>query len=228
MLADEIRQLVHTKRVSGVTRCGRVARGWVRGIAMATWAMTNDNAAILTTVNAAVLVIGAVRYTQLMRKLTSARVEQDRERQAALGLLIEGKRSGSEPSMAALLALKKQRHVIQEQLPVLLATTVWFAICVMLVRAQVDILEWAGTAEASGAAPQLARDCFYVTAGSLTALVFEGFISAFSAGLKEQRRDRRAFEQQYTKQERRELRRQARDAHLPPPPPPPSPDDAAS
>ncbi|MFJ3477311.1 hypothetical protein [Streptomyces microflavus] len=174
--------------------------------------MSNDNVAVLTTLNAAVLVIGTVQYTHMLRRAHEANHALTRERNVTRARLIDAMRQGVEPPAADLLVLRN-RWVRQAIAPGLLSL-LWFVICFMLLSSQLAMLRWIGTADA-GPAPELARLCYLTTSGAIIVLVGEGFLASTARFLAERRKIRRDFWEQYSGQQREDLRAAIRAARPP-------------
>ncbi|MYS05852.1 hypothetical protein GTW71_05225 [Streptomyces sp. SID6041] len=174
--------------------------------------MSNDNVAVLTTLNAAVLVIGTVQYTQMLRRSHEANHALSRERNVTRARLLDAMSRGVEPPVADLLALRDRR--VRQAIPPSLLSLLWFVICFMLLSSQLAMLRWIGTADV-GPAPELARFCYVTTPGAISALVTEGLLASSVRFLAERRRIRRDFWEQYSDQQREDLRAATRAARPP-------------
>ncbi|MEU5417463.1 hypothetical protein [Streptomyces clavifer] len=85
--------------------------------------MSNDNVAVLTTLNGAVLLIGTVQYTKLMQRSYRAVAEVQRQRLAKRTALMDAKRRGEEFAVDDLLEIgprQGQRELVRST-PVVLA-----------------------------------------------------------------------------------------------------------
>jgi hypothetical protein len=181
------------------------------------WAMSDDYAATLTTVNAAVLLVGTVQYTGLSRRVGDRVYSSRREQATAKGHLIEQHRQGVEPSPGALVRLRSQRRDLRKRtLANLVAGSVWCVVCVLLIVHQLEILAWAGTADAEPR-PGLARRCFLVTCLGIVILVVEPMARGSYRLWRGVRKGPLEYATRYTRQERRRLDRQIRTAVVPPP-----------
>ncbi|MEU5417084.1 hypothetical protein [Streptomyces clavifer] len=92
----------------------------------------------------------------------------------------------------------------------------------MLLESQLRMLIWIGTANA-GPDPDLAKNCFYATAGSIVVLVVEGYFVSFTEALWRVLRIKRAHRALYTAEERSHLRDAIRAAQRATPAPTASP-----
>ncbi|MFB7359411.1 hypothetical protein [Streptomyces gardneri] len=171
--------------------------------------MSNDNVAVPTTLNAAVLVIGTVQYTQMLRRAHEANHALSRERNVTRARLLDAMGRGIEPPVADLLVLRNRW--VRQAIPPGLLSLLWFITCSMLLNSQLAMLRWIGTADA-GPAPELARSCFLTTSGAIIALVIEGFLASSIRFMAERRRIRRDFWEQYSDQQREDLRAAIRAA----------------
>ncbi len=194
-----------------------------------TWAMSNDYAAVLTTINAAVLLVGTVQYTGLMRRVGDRVFTTKRQQTEAKRQLIEQQRGGIDPSAEALLQLRNERRELRKRtLPNLVASLVWSATCLLMITNQMQVLAWLGTAQ-PGAAATLARRSFLVTLIGVSVLVAEPLARGTYRLWRGLWKGSRGYRTQYTRHERRRLQRQIRTAVLSPPEPataptPPRPD----
>ncbi|MEV4968637.1 hypothetical protein AB0886_27570 [Streptomyces sp. NPDC024062] len=186
--------------------------------------MSNDNVAVLTTLNGAVLLIGTVQYTKLLRQNYQAVLEMQRERLGLKAALIEAKRRGDDMPIDDLLKLKVSfaRLHARNALPALLASFVWFCLCTLLVKQQIDMLVWIGTAN-PGPDPGLAKSSFAVTAAAIVVLVIEGYFASIVTFVRQANGVTRSHRELYTTQEREDLHAAVRAARPSVPAPTPSP-----
>lgn len=135
------------------------------------WAMSNDYAAIVTTINAAVLLVGTVQYTGLTKRVGDRMLAATREQAEAKALLLDQRRLGTEPSPESLVRLQEQRDELRRRTRAnAVASLIWSATCALLLVQQMRILAWTGTAH-PGPASELARSSFYVTVTGVLVLV---------------------------------------------------------
>lgn len=186
--------------------------------------MSNDNVAVLTTLNGAVLLIGSVQYTKLLQKTYRSTSEIQGQRLAKRAALMDAKRRGEELAIDDLLALQpsQMRRKLLKVLPALLASFVWFALCFQILGSQLLMLEWIGTANA-GSDPALAERSFRVTAISIVVLVAEGYFATVAGFVVKARRAKRSHRALYTLDERVHLYNAVRAARPLTPAPTPSP-----
>ncbi|WP_159027853.1 hypothetical protein [Streptomyces pactum] len=190
--------------------------------------MSDDYAATLTTVNAAVLLVGTVQYTGLSRRVGDRVFSSEREQAAAKGHLIEQRRQGVEPSPGALVQLRSQRRDLRRRTSAnLVAGSVWCVVCVLLIVHQLQILAWAGTADAEPD-PGLARRCFLATCAGIVLLVLEPVARGSYRLWRGARKGPLEYTTRYTRQERRRLDRQIRTAAVQPPAPGTAPEPGGS
>ncbi|MER7135380.1 hypothetical protein ABT358_02405 [Streptomyces sp. NPDC000341] len=186
--------------------------------------MSNDNVAVLTTLNGAVLLIGTVQYTKLMQRAYQQAHEVQRQRYAKMAALMDAKRRGEQFAVDDLLELKL-RHKLSKLpavAPMLLASIAWFGICYKLLASQLQMLVWIGTANA-GPEPALAEDCFQTTAIAIGVLVAEGYVVSIVQAARSSQRAHRTHRATYTIGERSDLRDAVKAARRPTPAPTPSP-----
>jgi hypothetical protein len=187
--------------------------------------MSNDYAAVITTVNAAVLLVGTVQFSVVMGKFAERTVEGHREEHDLRGRAIEVLRRGRQPDAEDLRKLKqmKRRRAfgVSKSLPAYTAGALWFALCTVLVVSTIKVLKWAGTANA-GPNPDLAEDSFTTAAIAICVLVVEAYVMGFAKAVKGQRLTLRHYRAGSTAEERQQLdeliRRSARSSATPPSP----------
>ncbi|MFD6276000.1 hypothetical protein ACFWFI_10570 [Streptomyces sp. NPDC060209] len=176
--------------------------------------MSHDYAAIMTSVNAGVLLVATIQYGAVLRKYIDQLMADTQERYGRIGQMIEARRNGSEPSTADLIAAKppaepqifpwRHRMLPRRYWPYTLATLAYFVLCWMLLSSMMRIFRWAGTADA-GPEPGLARWSFFVTGGSLAALLFEAVFLVAASGFRRGGIEHRRFEASYSTQEISEM-----------------------
>ncbi|MFJ3545481.1 hypothetical protein ACIPQH_25335 [Streptomyces rubiginosohelvolus] len=150
--------------------------------------MSHDYVAILTSVDAALLLVGTLQYGVAFRRVTETLENDMQRRRARLDALFERRRQGIEPSASELLALYPSspfgtaRLLSSRRLfATLFISSAYLSWCGVLVFTMAKMFEWAGTADASGA-PRLAEHSFWVTVLSLAALLLEVYlVSTFTA-----------------------------------------------
>ncbi|WP_431776292.1 hypothetical protein [Streptomyces cucumeris] len=169
--------------------------------------MSNDYAAIITTVNAAILLVGTVQHVTLMKKSVDTVNAEDQALRTACGQVIEEMRRGVDPSPGTLNELRPRRRLRRRfwQMTVpWAAALVWMATCMFLVSVQSDVLRWAGTAKPDPE-PRLARFAFYVAVGSTMLLVIEAALSVLIQAAAMAQSNGREYKRKYTAEERARL-----------------------
>ncbi|MFF2479210.1 hypothetical protein [Streptomyces sp. NPDC058066] len=184
--------------------------------------MSQDYAAIIASLNGAVLVVGTIQYGTLIRKATDAVEARLDEELTFRGKLIQASRGGVAPSADDLLRLKRRR------LPAgfysyILASLVYLYVCQSIARCTKDVLKWSGSAK-QPPNPELAERAWEVAAVAILLLLIEAGASAWASGYSQLRQRGKLYEQTYSEQERTELRTLIANATPPVPNPPPGPD----
>ncbi|CAM5607628.1 hypothetical protein SVIRM249S_06033 [Streptomyces viridochromogenes] len=142
------------------------------------WAMSDDYAALVTTIILAVLLIGTVQTYTLMRAWTDRFVDTAQQYTSSRRQALEAIRRGEEPAshdlngLVAAVGQARPTQLLAKVWPVLVGTSIWFAVCAVLVSLQIRILFWSATHQPE-TDPALAKLAFVVTAGSLALLVLE-------------------------------------------------------
>jgi hypothetical protein len=170
------------------------------------WAMSDDYAALVTTVILAVLLIGSVQAYTLFRTWGDGIVEAFEDLTTSIDNVVQAGRSGQEPSIEDLAKIDKARvsgpnHMMRRKVAALLAFTVWVAICVVLVVVEIEVLKWSATHSPEDH-PGLAKFAFYACAASVVILVAEGAVRVMARtaiSLKKEMEPMRA----YTAEDRR-------------------------
>ncbi|MEO3978373.1 hypothetical protein [Streptomyces sp. CAU 1734] len=140
--------------------------------------MSNDYAAILTTLNATVLIVGTVQHSSLMAKLGRRTAAEIRDLHDVMGQLIEDLRAGVESSPELLRRSSYLQKIAKKKRPyILTASFVWMVVCMLLISSQIDILKWAGAAK-PGVSSGLARKAFMITVAAILVLAVEAIFSA--------------------------------------------------
>lgn len=190
--------------------------------------MSNDNVAVLTTLNVTVLIVGTVQYTRLLRTMFAKDLADVRAWYAARDRVLEAKRQGAMPSVEILQELRPYSPwAWLRNWRAGLAACIWCGICMAVLLSQIMMLQWIGDPSA-GPDPHLARRCAIITSVSCIALVIEGIFGAFNEHSRAESEIRRDFLQRYTTTELRALSTDIRNAQAPPPPPIPTPPPPAA
>ncbi|MFV0126201.1 hypothetical protein ACLGI4_00455 [Streptomyces sp. HMX112] len=179
------------------------------------WAMSNDYAAVVTTINAAVLLVGTVQYTGLTKRVGDRIFAATREQAEVKALLLDQRRQGTDPSPESLVRLREQRDELRRRTRAnVVASLIWSVTCASLLVQQMRILAWTGTAH-PGPASGLARSSFYVTVTGVLVLVAEPLARGCYRLWRGVRRGSLEYRQRYPRPERRRLARQVRGATRP-------------
>ncbi|MFH8577112.1 hypothetical protein [Streptomyces zaomyceticus] len=186
--------------------------------------MSHDYVAIVTSLNAAVLLVATLQYGSLIRKVVDQLLSYGEGRLTRLGQLIEARRNQVEPSVSDLLALRpiSKKAAARKYAVYMIASGVYLGLCTGILGSQVRILKWAGTANA-GPDPKLAENAFYTTVIAIVFLVIETAVVNFASGIRRVREMGQNFQSTYSDQERLELISMLDAAVSPPPPPTSSP-----
>ncbi|MGW4759530.1 hypothetical protein [Streptomyces chartreusis] len=140
--------------------------------------MSDDYAAVITTVILAVLAVGSVQTYTLVRRLRDAMVEWVAEAVDARSRVVVALRAAQPPSpddLAKVDALTRPDAAVRRLTPAYVASFVWLAVCGVLVYVQIRVLKWAGTHHPEKD-PDLAELAFYVCTVAVGVLVIEGVI----------------------------------------------------
>ncbi|MFF9016118.1 hypothetical protein ACF09C_24525 [Streptomyces sp. NPDC014870] len=143
------------------------------------WAMSNDYAAIATTVIFGVLVIGTAQHYAMVKRINDLRNKRIQTVSDARARALNDLRNGTKPSLSDLEQAHGS-HLTHEGLDGGLtrwSAGLWGIVAGSLAVAQVRILIWAGGAD-PGPAPNLAHLIFINTAGAIALLVLETFARA--------------------------------------------------
>ncbi|MEU0770563.1 hypothetical protein [Streptomyces albogriseolus] len=151
--------------------------------------MSDDYAALLTTLIVAVLAVGTLQVYTLMRSYGQAQTEAVRATAEAKRRVMEALRQGQSPTPEDL----RQTHVPmtaaagfqRKNGAAVLALLVWTVTVTTLGAYQIRILRWAGSAE-HPKDPHLAKMAFYVVTFAIALLLVEGLLRAFLRTFSEQ------------------------------------------
>ncbi|MEU0272274.1 hypothetical protein [Streptomyces sp. NPDC006307] len=183
--------------------------------------------AIVTSVNAAVLLVATLQYGSLLRRYVDRMLGDGQARNARLGQLLDMRRNGVEPTVDELREFypKSRLQLFRPYIPYVAASGAYGGFCYMILVSQVRILRWAGTADAKPQ-PELAEHAFNVAVLAMVLLLLEIFAVNYASGVRQALALRHRFTSVYSKQERRELRALAEAAAVPPTSPTESGDPA--
>ncbi len=160
------------------------------------WAMSDDYAALITTVILAVLLIGTVQTYTLLRAWVNSQVEAVRRGVDAHNRVAAAVKDGREPNdedLQEVVKLRRPHHVVLQAWPAVLAGAVWLGVCATLVGMQIRVLQWAGTHEPA-TNPALAEKAFYVCSAAIVLLVAEGLVRTLARGISGIRQATQSYE----------------------------------
>jgi hypothetical protein len=141
------------------------------------WAMSDDYAALITTVILAVLVIGTVQAYTLLKTWGDGVVETTERLRASIDNIVKAGRTGAEPpteDLAKIHEARESNQVIRQKGAALATSLVWLAICGILVTVQIAVLEWSATHGPEEKDPELAKLAFGACSASIVILAGEG------------------------------------------------------
>ncbi|MET9735586.1 hypothetical protein ABZZ79_34665 [Streptomyces sp. NPDC006458] len=195
--------------------------------------MSDDYAALLTTLIVTVLAVGTIQTYTLMRRLGDSQTADVRRTVEARLRVLDAMRRGGAPDpedlRAAHVSTVSFLALSQRNLSAYTAGVVWSLVVVVLGVQQVKILMWAGSAD-HGDSPNLARDSFYLVAVSVGLLLAEGVVRAFVRTFVDQRESLKPLHA-YPREERAEMLAAVRHFHrtgeAPAPAPPRAPAEPA-
>jgi hypothetical protein len=178
------------------------------------WTMSNDYAAIVTTLDGAILVIGTAQFVGIYKKFTEKSSVIEREKFAHRGRLVEALQRGEEPDAADLVAARRGLILSWDTLLLSLAFAVWGVLAGAVAIVQVQVLRWAATAgENPDPDPELARMAYLVTGAAILALLFEAMAGALIGNLRYLLLNAaRDYRDRYSSEARRELEEKVKEA----------------
>jgi len=148
------------------------------------WAMSDDYAALISTIIIAALLIGSVQLYTLTRTWVSIPIQTLQEFLQAMSRATAAIRAGNDPAVEDLEGIASAvdpKNAIRKVWPAWVAAAIWMAVCVLLVTLQIKILLWSATGTPKD--PDLAKAAFYITAAVVIMLVAEGIIRVFVSDL---------------------------------------------
>ncbi|MFF6911545.1 hypothetical protein [Streptomyces sp. NPDC012466] len=147
--------------------------------------MSDDYAALITTIILAVLLIGTVQTYTLLRAWTNSYAETAGHYVEAHNRVVAAVTAGNDPDsedLELISAVAAPRRLLLLAWPAVTAGSAWLTVCALLVTVQIKVLLWSATHQPE-TDPQLARWAFYVTSGSVVLLLMEGLVRAALQGL---------------------------------------------
>jgi hypothetical protein len=142
------------------------------------WTMSDEYAAVITTVILAVLLVGTVQAYTLFKAWGDGFRETSEDLHASVDNVVQAVRTGVEPPAEDLAKVDEGREsnrIIRQKAAALMAAFVWFWTCVFLVAVQIMVLKWSAT-HSPKEDPDLAKFAFVVCAVSIVILVVEGVV----------------------------------------------------
>ncbi|MFE9776168.1 hypothetical protein ACFYOV_31830 [Streptomyces sp. NPDC005931] len=146
--------------------------------------MSDDYAALITTIILASLLIGSVQSYSLLRRWADSHLGTTEDGMDARTRALESIRRGEAPrpeDLEAIALAAQPVRVLRKTLLPLISSGVWLAVSAALVWVQVKVLLWSGTHEPP-TDPQLAKQAFYVASGAVVLLVAEGLLRVMAYG----------------------------------------------
>jgi hypothetical protein len=173
------------------------------------WAMSDDYAALLTTLIVAIFAVGTLQTYTLMRRIGQSQNDDLRNTAEAQHRVLQSLAAGQAPAEQDLTAAHVPTAVAigipRKALAVYVTGVIWTAMVVVLGIQQVKILRWAGSAN-HPKDPQLAEGSFYLVSVCITVLLVEGAVRAVTQSFLEQRTITAPL-RQYTVEDRKRMRR---------------------
>ncbi|MFG2557208.1 hypothetical protein [Streptomyces sp. NPDC048581] len=181
--------------------------------------MSDDYAALITTVILAVLLIGTVQLYTLIKSYSDALPQADASHAALLERAVQAVHGNRDPSAEDLVALDQYfadmlAHMggARRRWGIYLASGAWMTICCVLVITQIEVLKWSATHTPGQDAPQLAKSAFYIASWAIMILVFEGFVRVIIQMIANLQRRRARF-RQFSADDLRRLSRAAQERY---------------
>ncbi|MFC8520152.1 hypothetical protein [Streptomyces sp. NPDC057257] len=147
------------------------------------WAMSDDYAALITTVILFVLAVGTVQTYTFLKQYADAAAEWARQLAEVRSRVLSAIRAGDEPEnrdMERVGELTEDRPT-KGFPPAYIAAGLWLALCTTLVGVQAKVLLWAAT-DGHSKDPHLARLSFFVSCAAMGVLTAEGLVRAWLRG----------------------------------------------
>ncbi|MFF5522644.1 hypothetical protein [Streptomyces coeruleorubidus] len=178
--------------------------------------MSNDYAAILTTLDGAILVIGTAQFVSIHKRLNERQLSMSRERFERKGRLIEALQRGEEPDDAELFAVRERPLLSPDTLLLSLAFLVWGTLVASVVAVQIKVLRWAAMAGARpemNPDPGLARLAYLITGAAILVLLFEAMTRVLIRAWRFlTSRESQDYRERYSSETRRELDEKVKEA----------------
>ncbi|MFB6849796.1 hypothetical protein ACFCXS_33720 [Streptomyces sp. NPDC056373] len=189
--------------------------------------MSDDYAALLTTLIVAIFAVGTIQTYTLMRLLGQKLNEDARRKAEAQHRVLRALRDAQAPEEQDLTDAYEPAvdriGLPRKELAVYTAGVTWTGMVIVLGTQQIKILRWAGSA-AHPKDPELAEGSFFLVSIAIAVLLVEGVVRALAQSHLEFRAITAPL-RQYTKADRKRMRqviRQYRSSgQVPTPPAPP-------
>lgn len=192
------------------------------------WAMSDDYAALLTTLIVAIFAVGTIQTYTLMRLLGQKQNEDARRKAEAQHRVLQALRDGQAPEEQDLTDAYEPAieriGLPRKELAVYTAGVTWTGMVIVLGMQQIKILRWAGSA-AHPKDPELAEGSFFLVSIAIAVLLVEGVVRALAQSHLEFRAITAPL-RQCTKADRKRMRQVVNQyrstGQVPTPPAPPS------
>lgn len=147
------------------------------------WAMSDDYAALITTVILFVLAVGTVQAYTFLKQWADAAAEWARQLAEVRSRVLDAIRAGDEPEESDMERVGQlaENRPTKGFPPAYIAAGLWLCLCTTLVAVQVKVLLWAAT-DGHGKDPHLARQSFFVSCAAMGILTAEGLMRAWLRG----------------------------------------------
>jgi hypothetical protein len=145
------------------------------------WAMSNDYAALITTLIVAVIAVGTIQLYTLMKRWGDVFAEAGSELVEARRRILDAMAQGQAPTPddlnAASMSPRWVLAVSRKSFPPYLAAAIWIGVCGGLVVIQASVLRWTAMADKPKSA-ELAEKSFWVVVAAVVLLIVEGIARA--------------------------------------------------
>ncbi|MET9671243.1 hypothetical protein ABZY19_39015 [Streptomyces sp. NPDC006475] len=173
--------------------------------------MSNDYAALITTLIVAVLAVGTIQTYTFMKRSADLQAEVGEQyveaQQHIIDLLNQGRVPSTEEMEAATMRWWTPWRLASKWLAAQAAGALWIAVCGFLVFIQAQVLRWAAMEEPKPKASELAETSFLAVIMAVSLLVAEGVLRSFAEVQRRGSDARRRLRQQNSAADRDRLRR---------------------
>ncbi|MFD6493485.1 hypothetical protein ACFV99_23770 [Streptomyces sp. NPDC059944] len=146
--------------------------------------MSDDYAALISTIIIAALLVGTVQIYSLTRAWVDVPIEMLHQYLQANGRALASIRAGDTPAaddLSKLAAITNPKDMWKRAWPAMVAAGIWLWTCIVLVALQIRILLWSATGAPKD--PALAKGAFFITSAVVVMLVLEGIIRVLARGI---------------------------------------------